>query len=561
MSRSYNTLKTSDVTNTALGLKCSSSYTIEQLPNSGVEVYIGTNGELAKDGTYGPGFLNYRSIRSLYYMDYISGSVSASAFEYYPQSTAASGTFDNDYRYLPTGSSDQIIVYSIPRDLFGEKIARRTFKMQSNDNGTHYTVVDDGNGNLIDLVNGNAHVGNIIYAQGMVIVTNPSYLTSFVPSTNTVFSLRLVMNAFEYIDTYNVQAISPFISTIISDSIYGFSGPYPDHTGITNSGFPYFGPYLINGQIFSTFRKGLSTNAQGCMISMSDSSGNTYQSYRNTILGGAWVPNQPPPYNYTWGSNTSVPSEIGALCIPSQNYLTGSDTYLDIYKRGSNWATGDIRIVDSTGLIDIFNVSGPAAVSLNAHTVFSSSYNSNAPYTIQGGPYSMIETGATMSFSVMDLSHSFAETHFIPSGSSITALHPMNSLGWGTLTDLPSYISIRINKLDRTVPSTAYLLTFSFASYVDVALPVSGPHIRCTSINGAGAPILDPTKELICDVDTTLPYVGPYSSPYCNSTVYVTGVKELEITFLRNYIDKSFKYTSSGGTIYYGVFMPGNIYL
>jgi len=41
-------------------------------------------------------------------------------------------------------------------------------------------IIDDGNGNLIDALNNNVKVGNILYSQGMIIVTNQAYNWFFV---------------------------------------------------------------------------------------------------------------------------------------------------------------------------------------------------------------------------------------------------------------------------------------------------------------------------------------------------------------------------------------------
>ena len=104
-------------------------------------------------------------------MQYISGSLSGSNCEYYPQSTAASGTLDDDYRYFPTESNAQVTVISIPRQLYGENIAKTSFHMSYT---SSYNLVDDGNGNILDTT-GSIKIGNIIYPMGLAIITNPSY--------------------------------------------------------------------------------------------------------------------------------------------------------------------------------------------------------------------------------------------------------------------------------------------------------------------------------------------------------------------------------------------------
>jgi hypothetical protein len=65
---------------------------------------------------------------------------------------------------------------------FGERIGRRSFDITFSNYGYH--LVDDGNGNIIDLDNSNEHVGNILYAQGMVVITNATYVPVFTPFYN-----------------------------------------------------------------------------------------------------------------------------------------------------------------------------------------------------------------------------------------------------------------------------------------------------------------------------------------------------------------------------------------
>jgi hypothetical protein len=121
--------------------------------------------------------LKYKTIQQLYYKEYISSSLlgTGSAYDSSLQSTAASGSYDDDNRYIPTGSGDQIRFFAIPTRTFGEQIARKTFAWESLDNST-YKIIDDGNGNVVDAFNNYEHVGNILYAQGIVTVTNSNYL-------------------------------------------------------------------------------------------------------------------------------------------------------------------------------------------------------------------------------------------------------------------------------------------------------------------------------------------------------------------------------------------------
>jgi hypothetical protein len=156
--------------------------------------------------------LNYELIKQLYYKEYISGSLLATGSGYDPQwqSTAASGSGDEDARYFPTNANDQISFFYIPRNEFGEQVARNTLHLLPlNPDSTNYHIVDDGNGNLIDALVGNRKVGNIFYAQGIIVFTDPDYVCIFQDPTFDFF----------------IQAILPSPSPTPSVSLTPFLTP------------------------------------------------------------------------------------------------------------------------------------------------------------------------------------------------------------------------------------------------------------------------------------------------------------------------------------------------
>ena len=181
MSRASNSLKATDVTATPIKLKYSSSYSNTTICNSGIYAQTGINGPVTITGSIPERTLRYWSARHLYYSNYLTGSfpLSGSASDNYLQSTAASGTFEgntaasasSDNRYFPTQSEGKIKIINIPRSSYGQQVSRKSFFLT----GSDYTLVDDGNGNVIDTLSGNVNVGNIIYAQGFVVITNPDY--------------------------------------------------------------------------------------------------------------------------------------------------------------------------------------------------------------------------------------------------------------------------------------------------------------------------------------------------------------------------------------------------
>lgn len=239
MGRASNTLKGSDLTTTPIRVKYSQSYSSDTMGDYGISAYNGTNIPIGVDGNFTQEYLNYASARQMYYKSYITGSIlgSGSGWNDNLQSTAASGTFDNDFRSFPTTISSSITTLSIPMSAFGERVARHSFDIRFNNYGYH--LVDDGNGNIIDSNNSNAHVGNILYAQGMVIITNQTYIPLFAPYYN---------NFTFYVNS--VSSSAGLISSSIEITLQGgntltYRGGSDIFTGL-NTFYPtYSGPYDI----------------------------------------------------------------------------------------------------------------------------------------------------------------------------------------------------------------------------------------------------------------------------------------------------------------------------
>ena len=205
MSRSSNTIRFSDISITPIKLKYASYYNYDSASLYGITFKNGVNGAINVSGSVSQDIINYRSVRHLFYSNYLTGSTltTTSSYENYLQSTAASGTFETDIRYFPTESSAGINVLSIPRNVYGERIAPHGFYVSS----SAYYLIDDGNGNIYDIgtaipnyfqnswytnptlfqneINTGIHVGNILYAQGLVIITNPNYQFILYTTTTT----------------------------------------------------------------------------------------------------------------------------------------------------------------------------------------------------------------------------------------------------------------------------------------------------------------------------------------------------------------------------------------
>jgi hypothetical protein len=187
MSRSKNTIRASDATTTPIKLKYSSSFTIGDTIALGLTTGSAINGPISLSGTIDQRSLNYRFLKQRYYQYYLTGSqnFSASYYDWNQQSTSCSGSFEFENRFFPTESNKRVGFVAIPREIFGEQISRGSLIIGNPGTPTkdfEYSLYDDANGNLKIRVGGtlNRHVGNVIYSQGLVIVTtdanNGNYL-------------------------------------------------------------------------------------------------------------------------------------------------------------------------------------------------------------------------------------------------------------------------------------------------------------------------------------------------------------------------------------------------
>ena len=158
---------------------------------SGIDRFIGKN---TQPSLFIPGsdptgqistqdkFLVYRSIRELYYSNFLEnedGSPAGTA-SFNTDGTVTGPFYTPNYynylpntldanRFFPTGSNKEIGVISIPSNLFGEYIKPNTFSLKYSGSSTSGTITDDGEGALFA---GSLKVGDIIYQHGMIILPN-----------------------------------------------------------------------------------------------------------------------------------------------------------------------------------------------------------------------------------------------------------------------------------------------------------------------------------------------------------------------------------------------------
>lgn len=184
MGRAKNTIKQSDVSSTPIKVKYSVTYASQSLEDHGITTNVAVNYAYTASMSSAnlQSMAKFKLIKQLYYQQSISGSMgSASFFEPVWQSTAASGTLDETNMTFPSSMGNSIAIVAIPSIQFGEQVSRKSFQIKSTGSGTPYTLVDDGNGNIIDTANSSTHVGNLFYAQGIAVITNSDYIQIFAP--------------------------------------------------------------------------------------------------------------------------------------------------------------------------------------------------------------------------------------------------------------------------------------------------------------------------------------------------------------------------------------------
>ena len=210
----YKPFTTSDII--VSPFKVNKSFTFQgaaALTGSGIDRFIGKNiqSSLWISGSNPTGqissqdkFLVYRSIRELYYSNFLEnkdGSPAGTASFNIDGTITGPSYTPNYYNYLPntlnanrffpTGSNDEVGVISIPSNIFGENIKPGTLTYKTE--GISYT--DDGEGGLISA---SLKVGDIIYEHGITTLTSASNnINSFTTSSNITCSFESTITLYE----------------------------------------------------------------------------------------------------------------------------------------------------------------------------------------------------------------------------------------------------------------------------------------------------------------------------------------------------------------------------
>lgn len=193
----------------------------------------------------------YNSIKQLYYSNYISGSDG----EVQAATTASIGSdgvlygkvqstfYDNHlatdlnpYRYIPTGSSDEVGILSIPKELFGDYIQPNSLNIIYDSEN----YIDDGEGIIRK---NDTYAGNIIYEHGIILFTNGD-TTNFTSSNMQVsFSSSYLLYETQYKCTI---AENEFNYTLNPSTTTGSDGKLYNH--FTGS---YFAPYITTVGLYN----------------------------------------------------------------------------------------------------------------------------------------------------------------------------------------------------------------------------------------------------------------------------------------------------------------------
>jgi hypothetical protein len=278
---------TSDVIVSPFKVNKSFTFQGNELTGSNVEIdrYLGKNiiSSLWVSGSNPTGyidiqdqFLVYRSIRELYYSNYIFGINGSPAntasfnndgtitgLPYEPSYYNYLSTTLNPNRYFPTGSNDTIGVISIPSNLFGEYLKPGTVSIS---NGTT-TFTDDGEGNMIS---GSLKYGDVIYEHGMIILTSNGISGSIGYGAGVYGSGVYGLSSINYISTFITSSniTCSFESTItlyesqykctLRENEFNFSQNPTIVSGSANSGIiydfatgSYFSPYITTVGLYN----------------------------------------------------------------------------------------------------------------------------------------------------------------------------------------------------------------------------------------------------------------------------------------------------------------------
>jgi len=258
---------TSDVIVSPFKVNKSFTFTGNNFTGSNVQIdrFLGKNitASLWVSGSDNTGYITpqssqlvYRSIKELYYSNYIrggNGSPAATA-SFNNDGTITGSAYTPNYynylsntltasRYFPTGSNEVITVISIPSNLFGEYLKPGSVNISTGS----IVLQDDGLGNLIS---SSKKVGDVIYEHGIITITNSG--TTLYSSTlpNIFYSGSLTCSFESTVTIYETQ-----YKCTIRENEFNFSN----------------NPSLLQGSLFESFSNAFSNAFSQMSLNMSSS--------------------------------------------------------------------------------------------------------------------------------------------------------------------------------------------------------------------------------------------------------------------------------------------------
>jgi uncharacterized protein (TIGR02145 family) len=258
---------------------------------------------------------------------------SASYYDPNQQSTACSGSSEYEDRFFPMESNSRIYTIAIPPQVFGEQISRNSLTLSPKDQSS-YRVIDDGNGNLIDTVNSNTHVGNVIYSQGLIIITNQQYTSSFGVSPIIIPSVPPIGA-----QVWSSQNLD--VTTYRNGDIIPQVTDATDWINLTTGAWCYYNNDSANGAIYGKLYNWYAVNdSRGLAPFGWHIPTPSEVTTLSTSLGGSSVAGGKMKSITLWNSpNTGADNSSGFTGLPAGYRAVGDGSFNLLYTQGQFWTS------------------------------------------------------------------------------------------------------------------------------------------------------------------------------------------------------------------------------
>jgi hypothetical protein len=195
--------------------------------------------------------LIYNEVNQLFYQTYTASlNTSSLASSLYYESASQQRPTGSYFMYndsdilvqsYPSSSNSNIRVLAVNQSVYGNKILPNTFRLTTVD----HNILDDGYGNLYDTLFTNSHAGNIYYAHGLIVITDPNYQLVFNDLFTVSFKneyivqeneVRCLVKESDYNLSYNPTMVSgSYDSGSLKDFATGSDfHPYATSVGLYN---------------------------------------------------------------------------------------------------------------------------------------------------------------------------------------------------------------------------------------------------------------------------------------------------------------------------------------